>query len=169
MIKGCGCDGICCLEEEPAGKLLMVDFLYLDLDRCGRCSETLMVLEESIREVGSVLSSSGINIELSAVCVETKAQAEALELISSPTIRINGNDICPSAEQSCCKDCSLICSDDVECRTWHFNGRTYESAPKAMLVDALLRAAYSPVRAAEEKEAFFLPENLERFFKGKRD
>ncbi len=166
--KGCGCSCGCCADEDAATKAILVEYLYLDLDECGRCSDTFLALNEAVKEACLVLEASGITVSLASTKVESEAQAIGLRFSASPTIRMNGRDICEAVEETCCEDCSSLCGQDVTCRVWNFRGRTYSSAPKALIVDALLRAAYSPEPAADKETEFILPDNLSRFFAGKR-
>lgn len=166
--KGCGCSCGCCEGGDATVKLISVEYLYLDLDECGRCSDTFLALGEAVKEAGPVLDASGIKVSLSSTKVETEGQAIGLRFQSSPTIRMNGRDICETIDETCCEDCSSLCGNEVTCRVWSFRGRTYSSAPKAMIVDALLRAAYSPAPQDDTETEFSLPENLRKFFEGRR-
>lgn len=164
---GCGCSSGCCDGEEAAARAVTVEYLYLELDECGRCSDTFLALGEAIKEASIVLGASGITVSLTAVKVESAQQAVGLRFSASPTIRMNGRDICETIDETCCEDCSSLCGGDVTCRVWSFRGRTYDSAPKALIIDALLRAAYSPAPSGTEETAFVLPDNLKRFFAGR--
>lgn len=166
--KGCGCSCSCCEGGDAAERLIFVEYLYLDLDECGRCSETYIALGEALKEAGPVLEASGVKISLTSTKVESKEQAIGLRFQASPTIRMNGRDICETVDETCCQDCSNLCGNDVTCRVWNFRGRTFSSAPKALIVDALLKAAYSPAPCDSSDEKFTLPENLRRFFEGRR-
>jgi len=166
--KGCGCSCGCCEGADAAERLISVEYLYLDLDECGRCSDTYIALGEALKEAGPVLEASGVKISLASTKVESQEQAIGLRFQASPTIRMNGRDICETVDETCCEDCSSLCGNDVTCRVWSFRGRTYNSAPKALIVDALLRAAYSPAPQDASDEEFTLPENLRKFFEGRR-
>ena len=167
-IKDCGCSCGCCDGEDEAAKSIFVEYLYLDLDDCGRCSDTFIALGEAIKEARLMLEPSGITVSLTSIKVESEDQATGLRFKASPTIRMNGRDICETTDETCCEDCSSLCGKDVTCRVWSFRGRTYDSAPKALVVDALLSAAYSPQPAIAGESEFVLPENLRRFFAGRR-
>lgn len=166
--KGCGCSCDCCEGEDAAARSILVEYLYLDLDECGRCSDTFIALGEAIKEACLVLGSSGITVSLESTKVESEQQAIGLKFSASPTIRMNGRDICETVDETCCEDCSSLCGKDVTCRVWSFKGRAYNSAPKALIVDALLRAAYSPPPDRAKEAEFVLPENLRKFFAGRR-
>lgn len=146
---------------------LVIDFLYLDLNTCERCMGTQNNLDDAIKEVSSVLKSAGFKTELNKIHVNSKELAIKYEFLSSPTIRINGQDIALEVKESCCQDCGDICGDNVDCRVWEYNGKEYNEPPKEMIVNALLKSVYSPNNSANtKKEAYFLPKNLELFFEG---
>jgi len=119
-----------------------IDFLYLDNEVCARCRGTEANLEAALAEV------SGADVVLRKTLVESEEQAIRLGLTSSPTIRVNGRDLAPELRESRCEPCG-----GVDCRVWVWKGREYTEAPKAMIVEAILREA-----------AFELPENLRRIF-----
>jgi hypothetical protein len=149
-----------------------IDFLYVDLTVCSRCKGTDAHLEEALSEVSRVLVAAGVEVSVRKTLVESEAQAKALGFFSSPTIRINGKDIALEFRESRCESCEACAGNvPVNCRVWVFQGQEYTEAPKAMIVDAILREVYSsasseerPVRPSESRE---VPENLRRFFSGK--
>ena len=103
--------------------------------------------------------------------VESEEQARALRFVSSPTIRVDGDDVALELRESSCgsEACTDGCGDQIACRVWVHRGREYTEPPVAMIVDAILGHVYggAPGRAAPEPEAYELPENLARFFSGK--
>ena len=95
--------------------------------------------------------------------ITTKELAIEHQFVSSPTIRVNGNDIDVDVKESLCESCGDLCGENVDCRVWTYKGVEYNQPPKAMIVDAFLREAYgTPVRA--EKTDYVLSHNLEVFF-----
>jgi hypothetical protein len=160
--KSCGCNGGCC---EPAKKLVKIELLYLDLNTCDRCQGTEAALEAAVAEITPALQSAGFRVEVSKVLIETRDIAVQYRLRSSPTIRVNGRDIAPQLKETPCASCGDICGTDVDCRAWEYEGQDYASPPKALIAEAILRAAFSCVKA--EETPYALPENLERFFASK--
>jgi hypothetical protein len=167
--------GICCPpEQHPAGKAavepekrrLDVEFLYLDLSLCGRCRGTDAALEEAVAEVSPILETTGVEAQVKKIHVETEAQARNLAFVISPTIRINGRDIQPEIEESLCKDCGDLYGGSCDCRVWRYRGKTYTTPPKALIVEALLRALYGVAGAAPKtaEHRHEVPDNLKRFF-----
>lgn len=189
--NGCGCSGntpdrkssSCCVSAENAKnkccgsgvaetpfKKLNIDFMYIDLDVCDRCLGTETSLDDAISEVTKILSSTGYQIEVNKTLVETEEQARELGFVSSPTIRLNGEDIQLDVKESLCESCGDICGEDVDCRVWVWQGKEYSAPPKAMIIDAILRCAYSGLRQQETlpRRKEDVPDNLKRFFAAKR-
>ncbi len=149
---------------------LEIDFLYLDLSTCSRCIGTNANIEAALDDVGRLLHSLGVAVRVRKTLVGTEEQARQLRFVSSPTIRINGRDIAPELRESRCESCeACACNGTVNCRVWVFQGQAYLEAPRAMLIDAILRAVYGGRRAPAPEEPPFadVPENLKRFFAGK--
>ncbi|MDL2289094.1 DUF2703 domain-containing protein [Oscillospiraceae bacterium OttesenSCG-928-F05] len=72
----------------------------------------------------------------------------------------------PVIDYMLCKDCGDLCGSDVDCRVFEYKGEEYDAPPKAMIVDAILKAAYLP-QACDCDPAYTMPENLKTFFAGK--
>lgn len=155
---GCGCGG---LPEEVS-----VELICLDLESCDRCSGTARALREALRQVGLVLADLGVRLSLREVVVGSEEEAQALGLVSSPTIRVNGRDLQGRLLESRCPSCSDICGSSVDCRVFEFDGDLYEVPPPEVLAKAILEAALGP--SAGEERPRSLPDNLRRFFEGKR-
>lgn len=152
---------------------LSIDFLYLDLTTCTRCRGTDRSLETALGAVGDVLAAAGTEVEVNKIHVATAAQARALGLVSSPTIRVNGRDIALELRESSCgtEACTDGRGEQIACRVWVHDGREHAEAPVALIVDAILREVYGG-RAAErrpEPVTHRLPGNLERFFAGRAE
>lgn len=83
----------CSFGSLPA-KLVEIEYLYLDLQTCDRCIGTDQVLEEVIAEITPALELAGYSIVYRKTLIATAQLAEQYRFLSSPTIRINGHDIC---------------------------------------------------------------------------
>lgn len=153
----------CCSFES---KKILVEYLYLDLTTCDRCIGTDAVLEEVLKEIDPALSCSGYDVEFRKNEISSKEMAEEFRFLSSPTIRVNGMDICESVAENSCGCCSDISGTDVECRVFEFNGKGYEVPPKEMLASSILRAVFTPKVDCCCKE-YSMPENIKTFFDGK--
>jgi len=164
----CGCVST---SSEPASaqtgaKSLDIEFLYLDLNHCDRCQTSEASLAEAIAEVETVLKATGIQVKVQKIHVQNEEQARQLDFVTSPTIRLNGQDIQLDFKESNCGSCSDLAETETACRVWSYQGREYTAPPKAMIIDAILRAVYSrpevgaPLTGVEQET----PENLKRFF-----
>lgn len=147
-------------------RVVLVEFLYIDLAQCKRSQEVRNRLEEVVLSLDKLLLEVGIDIRIRKKQVRTEAEARKVGLISSPTIRLNGRDIQPDVKESLCDSCSEMYGELVSGRVWEFRGNEYTAPPKAMLIDAILRSIYTePARIAEkppsEKD---VPDNLKKIF-----
>ena len=157
----CGCG-------EPSPKMISVDYLFLDLNTCDRCIGTDKVLEEVLSELSPAMELAGYSFEYKKIEMTTAQKAKEYQFLSSPTIRVNGNDICLSVQESSCGCCSQISGTDVDCRVFEYGDKTYEVPPKAMLAEAILKGAF-----LEKNECgcscYELPANLKAFYDGKEN
>lgn len=155
------------LGTPKAARRIAIDFLYLDLDVCTRCIGTSANLAAALLEVSQILAAAGVEVSVTKTLVESEEQARALGFVSSPTILVNGKDIALEFRESPCESCA--CNGTVNCRVWVFQGREYTEAPKAMIVEAILREVYAgqPQSAPEPVRFEDVPEDLKRFFAGR--
>lgn len=161
------CSGNSCCTPRQERKSLVIEFLYLDLNTCGRCIGTEKNLEEALNEVSGVLLAAGFDVSLNKMNITSKELAYQYKFISSPTIRVNGKDIAMSVKESPCKDCGDICGDNVDCRVWVYEGQDYTEPPKAMIINSILKAVYSNNSSLNPEDTVYsLPKNLELFFNG---
>ena len=147
-------------------KEIRVDYLYLDLNTCDRCVGTDAVLEKVIKELSPAFNLAGYHISYHKTEIATEQDAIYHKFVSSPTIRINGNDICDEVQESDCGCCGEISGTQVDCRVFEYNGKLYNVPPKAMLAEAILKKAFMPA-ADNSAVEYVLPENLKNFFDGK--
>ncbi len=175
--NGCGCNSLnrvksCCDEDTRSAEKnrpLLLEFFYIDLTTCERCIGTEEILTAAIAEVAPVLRMSGFALEIKKTLVSTEEQARDLRLLSSPTVRVNGQDIQMDVRESQCVACGSICGDEVDCRVWVWRGEEYAVPPKQMLVDGILRAVYGDKHVEEESSFQELPLNLKKFFAAKKN
>ena len=145
---------------------MSVEYLFLDLKTCDRCIGTDQVLEEVLKELQPTFALTGYSINYQKIEIATAELAEQYHFLSSPTIRVNGKDICDQVLESDCGCCGEISGTAVDCRVFEYEGELYEVPPKEMLVEAILRDAFR-TDAKQEDENYCLPENLRQFFAGK--
>jgi hypothetical protein len=158
------------LVASPAAmRQLVIDFLYLDLETCTRCRGTDANLEAALVEVERVLDAAGVEVSMRKTLVASEEQARLVGFVSSPTIRVNGQDIALELRESSCAACGEACACDgtIDCRVWVWQGQEHTEAPTAMIVDAILREVYGGERATAPSPMGAVPENLARFFAGK--
>ena len=147
------------------GKKLIIDFLYLDLRVCERCQGTDSNLDDALSDVSSVLTSAGYDVVVNKVNITSAALSEKYAFMSSPTILINGNDIEVGVTESGCTDCESLCGDSVDCRVFTYEGDNYDSPPKGMIINAIIREVYGSKSERPKTDLpYVLPENLRKFF-----
>ncbi|MGB4589687.1 MAG: DUF2703 domain-containing protein, partial [Clostridiaceae bacterium] len=105
-------------ETKAYRKKIIIDFLFLDLTICTRCQGTEANLDTALNEVVEILDSRGYEIELNRIHVTSREIATKYEFLSSPTIRVNGQDIDISQKETLCESCGDLCGEDVNCRVW---------------------------------------------------
>lgn len=157
-------------EAPTATRQVAIDFLYLDLDTCDRCRGTDTNLDTALNEVAQLLQAADIQVTVRKTLVAAEAQARELGFVSSPTLRVNGQDIAVELRESRCDAEACACNGSIDCRVWTWQGEEYTEAPTPMIVDAILREIYrGSDRPAAEPVPVDVPENLKRFFSIKRE
>lgn len=152
-------------QETPVQKKkIMIDFLYLDLTICQRCQGTETNMDAALDDVATILDNRGYEIELNRIHVNSREIATRYEFVSSPTIRVNGQDIDLSQKESLCQDCGDLCGDTVDCRVWVYKDEEFTTPPKEMIIDAILKAAESKLLHFPMATGYELPQNLKVYF-----
>ena len=166
----CSCSSCCSTpgSNDFNKKKIIIDFLYLDVTICDRCQGTDNSLDEAVSEVSKVLEATGVEVAVNKINVINEELARKYKFISSPTIRINGNDIQMDFKESLCESCGDLCGDDVECRVWVHEGKEYTQPPKAMIIEAILKAVYSGSSENQEEYNYIIPKNLMKFYNAKK-
>ncbi len=156
--------------QQNTKKKVEIDFMYIDLEVCTRCMGTDDNLDKALQTVRSVLEAAGAEVTVRKTLIDSESKALELEFVSSPTIRVNGQDVALELRESVCESCGEASGGDqpVDCRVWVYQGKEYTVAPVPMIVDAILAATYGaqagqPVPRTAES----VPENLKRFFAAK--
>lgn len=168
----CDCTNPNELCETPANgsslQQIPVELMYIDIEVCGRCQGTRAALYAALQEVAPIAIGLGVQFHVKETLIENAEQARQARFQLSPTIRVAGLDIAPSAEKSLCKDCgTLICEGKVDCRVWSYRDQKYNAPPKELIVESLLRAALTIPTDKTDSDDFVLPENLVGFFAAK--
>ena len=173
---GCGCSSTveqnkaATLSAQANQKRIELEFLYLDLEVCSPCRSAESNIEEALATVAGVLRSAGVVVEIKKTHVESLEQAVKLGFLTSPTIRINGQDLQLNYKESYCRTCSEVSGTDTDCRVWLYQGQEHSAPPKEMILEGVLRAVYGGAETGAEKIARpeSALENLARFFEAKR-
>lgn len=157
----------CCNATKKKEKVIHVEYLYLDLNTCERCVGTDEVLESVLAKLTNLLKVADYSIEYNKVEIKTAEMAKAYRFLSSPTIRVNGRDICESVQENNCNCCGDIAGTQVDCRVFSYNEELYEIPPKEMLAEAIMRLAFEPHTSSCCMGEYVLSDNLRKFFEGK--
>jgi len=158
-------------QQNNAEKKINIEYLYLDLDVCNPCQSTEAVLDQAVAEITPILEECGYNISCNKIHIQNEEQARELKFMSSPTIRINGQDIQPEISEQACDCCSSLAGNTtVDCRVWVFNGKEYWAPPKSMIINAILSRAYSNSKETIDSSQYTgdIPDNIKQFFAGKK-
>ena len=168
----CSCEPGCCdapKDTEMEKRRIVIDFLYLDLSVCTRCQGTDSNLDEALAEISKVLEATGVEVVVNKINVTTEELAIQHRFVSSPTIRVNGNDIQMEVKESLCESCGDLCGDEVDCRIWVYQGKDYTVPPKAMIIEAILKEIYGGSKGFSSiMQDYVMPENLRHFYASMR-
>ena len=151
-----------------ASKTVLVEYLYLDLNTCSRCVGTDQELGEVLDTLRPSLELAGYSLEYRKIQMTTREIATQHRFLSSPTIRVNGRDICATVAENECGCCGEISGTQVDCRIFEYNGETFEVPPKAMLAEGILSAVFGTSSDVLSDGDYQLPENLRSFYDGKQ-
>lgn len=144
----------------------VIEYLYLDLHTCSRCRETETALREVMQTLTPALRLAGFTITVVTKEMATAQLAKEYRFISSPTIRVNGTDICQTVTENDCGCCSELSGTPVACRVFTHKEKIFEVPPKEMLANAILEAVFSRQKPAPSA-AYEMPANLQAFYEGK--
>ncbi|MGE4353271.1 MAG: DUF2703 domain-containing protein [Oscillospiraceae bacterium] len=166
----CKIDDACCSGSEKTvlAKKVLVEYLYLDLHTCDRCIGTDIALDEVMLTISPALRLAGFEVSYQKIEMTTAELAIKYHFLSSPTIRVNGRDICTSVKENNCGCCSEISGTNVDCRIFEYNGENYEVPPKEMLAQAILNSVFGASGSGCSCGSYALPENLKTFFMGRK-
>jgi len=143
-----------------------VDFLYLDATTCRRCVATGDALEAALAMLAPALRARNVTVNVNRVAITTPELARHHRFLASPTIRVDGADICTDVRQNHCADCSDLSGCATDCRVFVWQGREYDQPPAEAIADGILRALDGPP-AAPAPEPYAMPRNLTDYFHGR--
>jgi NAD-dependent dihydropyrimidine dehydrogenase PreA subunit len=161
-------------DEEPSCacgmstlKPVVVEYLYLDLSTCDRCKGTDSVLDDVLMTMMPTLKMAGYNVILRKTEISDALLAKKHRFYSSPTIRVNGHDIFGIVKENKCDCCAGISGMDVDCRTYEYEGTSYDVPTKKMVSEAILKIVLTMEPMSVSSDEYAMPENLKKFFEGK--
>lgn len=159
-----------CCEPAPGApeRTIIVELCYLDVTTCERCQGADQQVDKAVAAVRAALAPCGCSVESRKILIEDEAMARQYHLVSSPTIRVDGIDICDTVEENDCAECSDIADTDVTCRVFEYRGQKHDVPPVSLIIDTVLRVYLDELSFDLSQETYELPENLARFFSGKR-
>jgi hypothetical protein len=149
---------------------LDIEFLFLELDSCGRCTSTDRTLGAALEIVTPALRAMGVTVSLTKELIHDENQARRLGFVASPTIRINGHDIAAELIESQCDACTDACGcgGSIACRDWLYEGERHTEPPLGLIVEAIMTHASRPSAVEEPaRHPHDVPPNLRRFFAAK--
>lgn len=149
-----------------------IEYLYLDLNVCDRCIGTYKVLRDVVKVMVPTLNLAGYKVILRKREMSTPELATKYRFLSSPTIRVNGVDICEtgeyhSIEENNCSCCGDIAGTSIDCRVFRYGDKTYEIPPKEMIAYSVLKTLFSDKKHVSSSK-YVMPENLKVFYKNKK-
>lgn len=154
----------CC--ESSLDKKIRIEYLYLDLNTCDRCIETDKILDEVVAILRPGLELAGYEVEYYKHEIISEEMAKKYHFLSSPTILVNGSDIFEEITESECGCCSDIAETDICCRTFEYNEKSINVPTKEMIAYAIL--THFNDNDSKCYDNYTLPENLRKFFAGKK-
>ncbi len=158
-----------CVSNLSSEKRILIEYLYLDLKTCDRCIGTHTVLDEVMMALTPALKLAGYEVEYKKIEIATEELARKYQFLASPTIRVNGYDICRSVAESNCGCCGDISGTEVDCRVFEYDGETYDVPPKEMIAHSILEIIFVKGAGGCTCGEYILPENLKTFFEGKNN
>jgi hypothetical protein len=161
-VSCCACD-----SSTKSERGVLIEYLYLDLNTCDRCIGTEQELDMVVSTLSPALNLAGYTVEYQKIEIISEEVAEKHKFLSSPTVRVNGEDVCQSIVENNCGCCGQISGTDVDCRIFEYNGGTYEVAPKEMLAEAIFKGLFGMTEDNRVCSEYRLPGNLKTFFVGK--
>lgn len=122
-------------------------------------------MNEALTALAPAFQAMNYVAEVNKVNITTAELAEKYRFISSPTIRVNGVDICTELTESDCKDCGELSGCSVDCRVFVYEDKNYEQPPAAMIIGGIMRVLHG-AQVQTKQKPYTLPDNLARYFEG---
>jgi len=156
--KDCGCG----IEDD---KVILIEFIFLNLDTCKRTIETKINLFKAIDILKGPLEVAGYSFEIQGINIKSEADAKEFEFETSPTILVDFQDILGGIRENKCDDCSLLKKREIRCRAYAYNNLIYNVPPVGMLVEGILKGAFSGQKVIDN-DNYKIPQNILNFLSG---
>ena len=150
-------------DQDHQYRQLIIDFLHLDMSTCKRHIATEDALDGALAALAPAFHVLRIVPNVNRVIIDTREQAEQYRLMSSPTIRVDGVDVCPELKETHCGDCSDLSGGPTNCRVFVYQGQDYEQPTAGMITDGILRILYGQ-QTVKEPASYVMPDNLVDYF-----
>ena len=138
-------------------KIVRVDYLYLDPSLLDKDERIAPILKTAVEKMRPMLKTAGYDIEFSEIVIKNPEDAEKNRLFLSPTVKINGNDICPPLSVD-----GKQRGEDGVSRIFDYNEGSYDVPPEQMFVEAILQNAL--IDRYDNHFKYFMPKPLEDLF-----
>ena len=139
-----------CCSTGKNKKVVVIEYLYMDLNACESCV-TEKVLERVVDELRNAFKIAGYDLEYHKVLIETAEMATTYRFLSSPTIRVNGRNICNSVKENNCGYCEDIAGTPLA----------------EMIAEEIIKWALVPKTPSFLLDEYVLPEELKKVFDSK--
>lgn len=145
------------MSRECCGKVkdrIVIDLLYVDLSECERCQSSDKALDEAVRDLREQIHNNNITtIVINKTKITNDEQGKKYDVVRSPTLRIDGEDIekivndqyeikdsyCPSCEDVTGSECYEVTGGGNDCRVFEYKGEQYETIPLEMIKEAIIK------------------------------
>lgn len=117
---------------------VVLEVLYLDAQTCDPCRATTDAVDIAATALAEQLRTQGRTLTVRQVHVTDPEQARELGFVSSPTVRVDGVDIELGVHEQLCGSCSALAGEQVDCRTFEWQGVRYPSPPAEMIAYRVL-------------------------------
>lgn len=154
--------------EAVAGRPEVLDVAYLEVDMssegtsgCSACESAKTRLRAALELAEPVLEELGVEVRVREELVRTEERARELKFKASPTIRVGDVELVPGHRAAN----GEAASQDGEDRAWAWRGEEHALPPKAMILDAVLRAYARDGEESVPTPEYEMPGYVARFLR----
>ncbi|PRD54595.1 DUF2703 domain-containing protein [Sphingobacterium gobiense] len=132
--------------EAQTKNVLKVEFIQVEMPAnadgsCSACDTIQGKLVSAVQAVQKLFDNLDCEIFLKSTTIRTVQEAEKVQIVASPTIRVGNLDFHPHHP-----------TDNSEKREWTWKGATIAEPDKKTLIEVLLRGYFEPQKEHEKKE-----------------